>query len=94
MSIKALRTPDERFKDLPGWTFRANYIEDLKGYEGLRMHYVDEGPRDGAVTFLCIHGEPTWAYLFRKMIPVFAGSRPSRRRRRYVRLRAQRQAGR
>ncbi len=69
--IKAQRTPDERFKNLPGWPYAPRYVENLKGYEGLRMHYVDEGPRDGP-TFLCIHGEPTWAYLFRKMIPVFS----------------------
>lgn len=71
MPIKALRTPDARFASLPGWPYRPNYIEDLKGYEGLRLHYVDEGPKDARATFLCIHGEPTWAYLFRKMIPVF-----------------------
>ncbi|MEE2691622.1 MAG: haloalkane dehalogenase [Pseudomonadota bacterium] len=74
MPIKALRTPDERFSDLPGWPYKPRYIDGLKGYEGLRMHYVDEGPADAAVTFLCIHGEPTWAYLFRKMIPVFTGA--------------------
>jgi pimeloyl-ACP methyl ester carboxylesterase len=68
--INALRTPDSRFENLPGWPYAPRYVEDLKGYEGLRMHYVDEGPKGGA-TFLCIHGEPSWAYLFRKMIPVF-----------------------
>ena len=66
-----LRTPDQRFDDLPGFSFAPNYLDDLKGYEGLRMHYVDEGPRDAAVTFLCLHGEPTWSYLYRKMTPVF-----------------------
>lgn len=71
MPIEALRTPDDRFANLAGWSFAPHYIEGLKGYEGLRMHYVDEGPRDAKVTFLCIHGEPSWAYLFRKMIPVF-----------------------
>ena len=74
MTIKAVRTPDERFQNLPGWPYAPHYIEDLKGYDGLRMHYVDEGPRDAKVTFLCIHGEPSWAYLFRKMIPVFTGA--------------------
>jgi pimeloyl-ACP methyl ester carboxylesterase len=74
MTINALRTPDDRFADLPGWPYAPHYVEGLKGYEGLRMHYVDEGPRDAAVTFLCIHGEPSWAYLFRKMIPVFTGA--------------------
>lgn len=73
MPIKALRTPDERFENLPGWPYAPRYVEDLPGYEGLRMHYVDEGPKDGAV-FLCIHGEPSWAYLFRKMAPVFTGA--------------------
>ena len=74
MTIKAVRTPDERFQNLPGWPYAPHYIEDLKGYDGLRMHYVDEGPRDAKVTILCIHGEPSWAYLFRKMIPVFTGA--------------------
>ena len=69
--FNALRTPDDRFNNLPGWSFSPRYIDDLAGYEGLRMHYVDEGPADADVTFLCIHGEPSWAYLFRKMIPVF-----------------------
>ncbi len=73
MTINALRTPDERFDNLPGWDFAPNYIEDLPGYEGLRMHYVDEGPKDGT-TFLCIHGEPSWSYLFRKMMPVFTAA--------------------
>lgn len=73
MTIKALRTPDERFANLPGWPYTPKYIDDLKGYEGLRMHYVDEGQREGPA-FLCIHGEPTWAYLFRKMAPVFTSA--------------------
>jgi len=73
MTHTAVRTPDERFKNLPGWSYEPNYIDDLPGYEGLRMHYVDEGPKD-AVTFLCLHGEPTWGYLYRKMAPVFLGA--------------------
>ena len=73
MTIPAQRTPDNRFENLPGWRFAPNYIDDLPGYEGLRLHYVDEGPKDG-VTFLCLHGEPTWAYLFRKMAPVFVAA--------------------
>lgn len=74
--IEALRTPENRFMGLPDWDFEPHYIEDLPGYEGLRVHYVDEGPKDGPV-FLCLHGEPSWAYLYRKMIPVFlkAGGR-------------------
>jgi len=49
----------------------------LKGFEGLRLHYIDEGPIDARHGFLCLHGEPTWAYLYRRMIPVFlaAGGR-------------------
>ena len=74
MTIKAQRTPDERFENLPDWNFAPHYVDDLPGYEGLRMHYADEGPADVNVTFLCIHGEPSWAYLFRKMIPVFTGA--------------------
>jgi len=70
MTIEALRTPDARFDNLPGWSYTPNYLDDLPGYEGLRMHFVDEGPKDG-VTFLCIHGEPSWAYLYRKMGSVF-----------------------
>ena len=69
--IEAKRTPDARFESLPGYAFTPNYIDDLDGYEGLRMHYVDEGGRDSQVTFLCLHGEPSWAYLYRKMVPVF-----------------------
>lgn len=65
-----MRTPDERFDNLPGWPYAPRYITDLCGYDGLRMHYVDEGPTS-ATTFLCIHGEPTWSYLFRKMAQVF-----------------------
>jgi haloalkane dehalogenase/tRNA(adenine34) deaminase len=66
----ALRTPDERFASLPDFPFAPRYLDTLPGYEGLRMHYVDEGPREAPV-FLCVHGEPTWAYLYRQMIPVF-----------------------
>lgn len=72
--MKLLRTPDERFADLPGYDFRPNYIDDLPGYEGARIHFVDEGPTGAKQTFLCLHGEPTWAYLYRKMIPVFTAS--------------------
>ncbi len=69
--MKSLRTPDERFSDLPNFPYKPQYIEKLKGYEDLRLHYIDEGPRDSKVVFLCLHGEPTWSYLYRKMIPVF-----------------------
>jgi len=75
--LEALRTPEERFGVLPFFPFAPRYAEDLPGFEGLRLHYVDEGPRGAHHTFLCLHGEPTWAYLYRKMIPVFtaAGAR-------------------
>ncbi len=66
-----LRTPDERFADLPGFDYEPHYTEALPGFEGLRMHYTDAGPRDAGTVFLCVHGEPTWAYLFRRMLPVF-----------------------
>ena len=74
---EALRTPEDRFENLPGYDFTPHYVDDLPGYEGLRMHYVDEGPKSGAPVFLCLHGEPSWAYLYRKMAPVFleAGAR-------------------
>lgn len=73
MAIDAVRTPDDRFKALPDWPYAPQYVDDLAGYEGLRLHYVDEGPKDG-VTFLCLHGEPSWAYLYRKMAPIFLGA--------------------
>lgn len=74
MTLKALRTPDSRFEGLDGYNFVPNYIDTLEGYEGLRVHYLDIGPRDAATVFLCLHGQPTWSYLYRKMIPVFQAS--------------------
>ncbi len=73
-AIPALRTPDARFAVLPAFPWTPRYVEDLPGFPGLRLHTVDEGPREAAHTFLCLHGEPTWAYLYRKMIPVFLES--------------------
>lgn len=69
--IESLRTPDERFRGLPGYGFAPNYLDELPGYAGLRLHYLDEGRQDGPV-FLCLHGQPSWSYLYRKMIPVLA----------------------
>lgn len=69
-----LRTPDERFKNLPGFSFAPHYLNGLPGYEGLRVHYLDEGPSTASQVFLCLHGEPTWCYLYRKMIPVFVAA--------------------
>jgi haloalkane dehalogenase/tRNA(adenine34) deaminase len=68
-----LRTPDENFVDLPGYAFRPNYHH---GSTGMRMHFLDEGAPDAPVA-LCLHGQPTWSYLYRKMVPalVAAGQR-------------------
>lgn len=74
MAIEAVRTPDDRFEDLPDYAFAPNYIDTLTGYEGLRVHYLDEGPADADRTFLCLHGQPSWSFLYRKMIPVFVES--------------------
>jgi haloalkane dehalogenase len=60
-----MRTPDERFDDLPGFSYAPRYFE----WQGLRAHYIEEGK--GERTFLCLHGEPTWSYLYRRMIPAF-----------------------
>ena len=69
--IEALRTPDDRFAAVPDFDFPVSYVDDLPGYEGLRGAYVDAGPANAARTFLCLHGEPSWSFLYRKMIPVF-----------------------
>ncbi len=74
MSIEALRTPDDRFSLLPGLPYTSQRVDDLPGYDGLRMAYLDEGPADAETVFLCLHGEPTWSYLYRKMLPVFTGA--------------------
>jgi haloalkane dehalogenase len=63
--VDVYRTPDERFDDLPDWTFEPRYLEQ----GGLRMHYVDEGTGN---PLLLLHGEPTWGFLYRKMIPTLA----------------------
>ncbi|AMO25658.1 hypothetical protein GCM10027034_05700 [Ramlibacter solisilvae] len=67
----AVRTPEDRFAGLPGYPWEARYLNDLPALAGLRMHYLDEGPRDAPLTWLCLHGNPAWSYLYRKMIPVF-----------------------
>ena len=74
MTIEALRTPDERFADLPDFDFPVGYVDDLTGYAGLRIAYVDAGPKNAERTFLCLHGEPSWSFLYRRMIPVFLES--------------------
>jgi len=65
--MEVLRTPDERFESLPGYGFEPHYVET----SGLRLHYLDEGPA-GAPPVLLLHGEPSWCYLYRKMVPVIA----------------------
>ena len=68
--METLRTPDARFENLPGYPFQPVYTEVPDGEGGtLRIHHVDEGPRDGPVV-LCMHGQPTWSYLYRLMIPL------------------------
>ena len=68
--MEFFRTSDERFENLEGYPFAPNYVflSDCEGGE-LRMHYLDEGPVDGEVV-VCLHGQPTWSYLYRKMVPV------------------------
>ncbi len=65
--LQFVRTPDERFEGLPGYPFEPNYVT----IDGLRLHYLDEGPADGEIVLL-LHGEPSWSYLYRKMIPILA----------------------
>jgi haloalkane dehalogenase len=67
--VELLRTPDERFANLPGYPFAPHYVE----VEGVRIHYIDEGPADAAPVML-MHGEPSWSYLYRKMIPVITAA--------------------
>ncbi len=67
--METLRTPENRFQDLPGFDFSPNYLD----INGLRVHYLDEGARDGHIVLL-LHGEPSWCYLYRKMIPVFTAA--------------------
>ena len=75
--MKTLRTPGERFENLPGYPFQPHYLDLPDGDGGsLRVHYIDEGSPDAAPVLL-LHGEPSWSYLYRKMIPaiVEAGHR-------------------
>lgn len=75
--MHVLRTPDERFANLPGFPFAPHYVDIPDGEGGtLRVHHLDEGPRDAKVVLL-MHGNPSWSYLYRKMIPpiVAAGYR-------------------
>ena len=68
--MKILRTPDERFEALSGFPFAPHYTEVADGDGGtLRVHHIDEGPRDGKLV-LCMHGQPSWSYLYRHMLPI------------------------
>ena len=72
--MNILRTPDERFNKLPGFAFPPQYLEVDSGEgEKLRIHYIDEGPADAAPVLL-MHGEPSWSYLYRKMIPIIVAA--------------------
>lgn len=72
--MKYVRTPDSRFEDLQDYAFEPNYVS-VPDHEGgkLRMHYLDEGPPDGEV-ILCLHGQPTWSFLYRRMVPIFSAA--------------------
>lgn len=72
--MKVLRTPDSRFDGLSGYPFEPRY-QEIDGPDGvrLRMHYLDEGPKDGQIV-LCLHGQPSWSYLYRKMIPILTAA--------------------
>lgn len=67
----ALRTPDERFANLPGYPWAPHYLSDLPGLAGLRLHHLDEGPQEAPITWLCLHGSPGWSHVYRHMIPTF-----------------------
>ena len=69
-AAQVLRTPDERFDGLPGYAWAPRYRQ----HAGYRVHYLDEGPHDAAVTVLALHGNPSWSYLYRHMIPVFTAA--------------------
>jgi tRNA(adenine34) deaminase len=70
----ALRTPEERFRALPDYPWAPHYLSALPALGGLRLHYLDEGPREAPLTWLCLHGNPSWSYLYRRMVPVFLGA--------------------
>jgi pimeloyl-ACP methyl ester carboxylesterase len=69
--IDAVRTPDSRFTNLPDFDWTPKYNDQLSGFEGLRMARIDEGSGEDAPVFLCLHGQPSWSFIYRKMIPVF-----------------------
>ena len=72
--MEIIRTPDDRFSNLPNFPYEPNYLDNIGGYEQLRMHYLDEGSKKAKFTFLCLHGQPTWSFLYRKMLPIFVSA--------------------
>lgn len=68
--VEVLRTPDERFAGLPDWPYEPSYTEVRHDGVGLRISHIDTGPHDADTVILCMHGEPSWSYLYRKMIPI------------------------
>ncbi|MBO6506568.1 MAG: alpha/beta fold hydrolase [Kordiimonadaceae bacterium] len=71
--VPAVRTDDSRFSELNGWAFEPRYTDTLPSSRGLRLHYIDEGPRPARRTILCLHGQKTWSYAFRKAVPIMIG---------------------
>jgi len=72
--MEALRTPDEWFMSLPDFPFAPRYVDVPSGDGGeLRVHYLDEGRADGDLV-VCMHGEPSWSFLYRKMVPLFTAA--------------------
>jgi tRNA(adenine34) deaminase len=73
----ALRPGEDRFRDVPDYPWAPHYVSDLPALAGLRMHYLDEGPRGAPLTWLCLHGNPSWSYGRRRIIPDYlaAGGR-------------------
>lgn len=67
----ALRTPDSAFENLKGFPWSPNFRSDLPSLHGLQLHYLDEGPRDAPISWLCIHGSHSWGYMFRKLVPTW-----------------------
>jgi len=72
--LRHVRTPEACFDGLPGYPWPPNHTDALPPLGGLRLHYLDEGPRDAPITWLCLHGNPAWSYLYRHMIPVFTAA--------------------
>ncbi len=70
----AVRTADAAFADLPDYPFAARYVDDLPALGGLRLHYIDEGPQQADVTWLLLHGNPAWSYLWRHWVPVLTAA--------------------